>query len=327
MLLSIVVLSYNRPEQIKRILENLLEAPNSEFNLIIKDDQSPKREEIHQIVEHYQSSLKFEVIFHSNRENLGYDRNLLDSFSITNSDYIFFLSDDDYILGEKIPDLLALLRKKEFSVYFSPYTSKGKINRQIKSKYYIGDFSNIIYNSVLFSGLIFDREKVNHLQKDIDFLSNCIYSQVYLSSLLVFNEKSYGVAPIKLLVLGDDGENYFGKNPSATNSDILMDRESILSNLNYQVFLLTVVKVIASDTNALIYKIFVREYKKRLIAYAFKARASGKIVYRSFLSHYEKSDLPNAVWLSFLLKCFYLIPDIISKYIYNIGITLFRKSG
>lgn len=327
MLLSIVVLSYNRPKQIKRILENLLEASSPEFNLIIKDDQSPKKEEISQIVEQYKPMLKFQVVFHNNEENLGYDLNLLDSFRITNSDYIFLLSDDDYILGAEIQNLLTLLRKKESSIYFSPYSSQGKINREIKKEYNLHEFSNVIYNSILFSGIIFSREKVNRLKKNTDFLSNCIYSQVYLSSLLVFNEKSYGVAPSKLLILGDDGENYFGKNQSATNSSKLIDRESITSNLNYQVFLLKVVKVISSDTDNLIYTLFIKEYRKRLIAYAFRARASGKVAYLSFLHHYKKSDLPKTIWLSFLLKILYLTPKIASRPIYNISITLFRKSG
>ena len=53
MLLSIVVLSYNRPDQIRRILDNLIGVMSDDFNIIIKDDVSPLASEINSIVAEY----------------------------------------------------------------------------------------------------------------------------------------------------------------------------------------------------------------------------------------------------------------------------------
>jgi len=61
--------------------------------------------------------------------NLGYDRNLIDAFNIVDSEYVFLLSDDDYVVGDKIADLLQMLEKREFNVYFTPYTRDDGVNR------------------------------------------------------------------------------------------------------------------------------------------------------------------------------------------------------
>ena len=53
MLLSIVVLSYNRPEQIERILKNFIDFKDDRVQLIIKDDVSPRFSEIERIVNDY----------------------------------------------------------------------------------------------------------------------------------------------------------------------------------------------------------------------------------------------------------------------------------
>lgn len=327
MLLSIVVLSYNRPEQIKRILENMRNVENADFNLIIKDDTSPKYPEILEVVESYRDKLSFELLFYKNKTNLGYDKNLLDAFYITNSEYVFLLSDDDYINGLLIPNLLSLLELKEFPVYFTPYVSGKETHRLIEHEYDFNKFHEVIYNSILFSGLIFNREKVISLDKNEEFLSSCIYTQVFLASVIIYKTGAYGVSPEGLLLLGGDGENFFGKNQSAINSDLLEDRTKITSNLNYQAFLIRVVDEISEQCHARINTIFLYEYKKRLIAYAMRARKYGLNEYIFFLDNYKKSNLPKTITTSILLKIIVILPKNASSFIYRIGVSLLRKSG
>lgn len=327
MLISIVVLSYNRPAQIKRILENLVGVISDDIKLIIKDDRSPRVDEINKIVEEHKGSIGFEVELYLNSKNLGYDRNLLDSFYITDSDYVFLLSDDDYILGDNFDELISIISKKENDVYFTPYYNGNIVNRKKDKGYSEGDFKNIIYNSILFSGLIFNRNAVLRLEKNIDFLADCIYTQVYLASLLAYNSKSYGFAPENVLFLGGDGENFFGKNQSAVNSDILSDRDKITSNMNYQPFLLKVVDEIAHKTHPKIKKLFLSEYSKRLISYGLKARSAGISVYYEFYTHFLHSKLPFR-FLMFPFFCsLFFVPKIIAKKIHQTGLSLFRKAG
>lgn len=301
-ILSIVVLSYNRPEQIRRILERLSSADCRGFDLIVKDDCSPRQSVIKAITESFNRDVSFDVVFYANKENLGYDKNLYDAFNITSSDYVFLLSDDDYVEGAHLEALLDILKIGDNAVYFTPYYSGNTVNRCGLSNYSPKKFYNVIYNSILFSGLIFRRRDVLALECDKTFLSNCIYTQVYLASVLIYHEKKFGMAPIGLLHLGGDGENFFGKNQSATNKEVLQDRESIIANLNYQSFLIKVVKKISDKTNRYIYTSFLKQYNKRLVSYAFRARIAGDEKFCEFVSYLSECnrDIPFYVRASFI---------------------------
>lgn len=327
MLLSIVVLSYNRPDQIKRILENFVDTPAGDFELVVKDDRSPRQLEIEEIVNHYKNKLQISLRLHKNESNLGYDRNLIDAFSVANAEYVFLLSDDDYVKGRSVGKLLCLLGERQYDIYFTPYTKDGVVNRAPPKNGRFSSFAHLIYNSILFSGLIFRRSRVVYLEKDMDFLANCIYSQVYLSSLIIFETDSYGFAPSGVLILGGDGENFFGKNASATNRRLLEDRAHISADLNYQAFLLRVVRKVSQKTSGKIAKEFAAEYKKRLISYGLRARSEGFRTYVSFLRSYINSDIPFYYLpvFSFLMALF--VPKVFAQFINRLGRRTLRVSG
>ncbi|MGK0703506.1 glycosyltransferase family 2 protein [Yokenella regensburgei] len=333
MLISIVVLSYNRPLQIERILKSLVGVKSMDINLIIKDDLSPKTNEIKELVNSYKDNLAIDLVYYCNAENLGYDRNLLDAFNITDSDYVFLLSDDDYVSGDKVEQLVSVVRKRSQKFYFTPYTDHtvNVVNRKFNGlsdiDVKLSDFSNVIYNSILFSGLVFHRETVLNLNLDREFLSNCIYTQVYLAGCIVYEEKSYGVIPDGVLHLGGDGENFFGKNSSAINSDVLSDRNKISSNLNYQQFLLAVVEKLSLSTEPAINNYFIKEYKKRLISYGLRARSYGLKTHLGFIKSYLNSKLPFFIipFLSFVLVI--MLPSKLSRSVNSMAKGIFRQAG
>ena len=325
MLLSIVILSYNRPKQVERILEHFIGVQKGDFNIVVKDDSSPLQVEIAEIVESYSEKLQVEVIFHANEKNMGYDMNLLDSFVIAESEYVFLLSDDDYIDGHHIASALNVLARQEFNLYITPYHENGVTRRSITSSYNISKFADIIYNSILFSGLIFRKSAVLSLNLDLSFLSNCIYSQVYISAALAYQDQNFGVMPVGILYLGGDGENYFGKNSSAKNSELLSERKQIDSNLNYQKFLLEVVDEVSKNTTPLIKVIFLREYRRRLVGYGFRARSNGFRKYSRFIrSHLILNGFVHSTVLLFLIA---LVPAALAKQIYRLGTNLLKNSG
>lgn len=327
MLLSIVVLSYNRPKQIERILKNFLDTADIGFNLIIKDDASPSKKEIESIVEKYSSILNFEVKFHANKKNMGYDANLMDAFCITDSDYVMLLSDDDYIDGGNFHKIIDCLSNKNEDFYFTPYEKDLIVNRNPLDNYDFSRFSEVIYNSILFSGLVFRRIAVNKLMLDFDFLKNSIYSQVYIASSLIYQAKSYGVLPVGVLKLGGDGENFFGKNESANNSNLLSDREKITADLTYQQFLLKTVRHISARIDNRIENLFEKEYVKRLCAYGLRSRSLGLLSHIDFLRFYISGG--NKVYLvpTLFFVSILILPSFFAKKFYTLGLNLLKKSG
>lgn len=327
MILSIVILSYNRPDQLKRILENMVGVRSSDFEIVVKDDRSPRHNEIADIVRSYQDDLEFKLRLHLNEENLGYDLNLLDSFNIVDSNYVFLLSDDDYLDGHEIGNLISIIEKNNHSVYFTPYFKDGVWRRSFNYKVEPCNFSKVIYDSILFSGIVFEVSVVRKLDKNLEFLSKCIYSQVYLSSLLVFFGNSVGRCPEGILYLGGDGENFFGKNQAAKDSSLLEDRSKITSNLDYQGFLIEVVKVVSEKTSPVVFESFFQEYKKRILGYALSVRALGFRSYYEFFNYYKKSG-PHTGNLNKILLCgIFLVPSLLASNINRFGVKFLRKSG
>jgi hypothetical protein len=305
----------------------MLCASSADFNLIIKDDCSPRQKEIQNIVDSFNESLNFEVIFYKNKTNLGYDKNLLDAFRITDSQYIFLLSDDDYVDGFYIDKLIKLLSIKEYKIYFTPYIEIDKVSRLNIRPYRLSRFQDVIYNSILFSGLIFDRKAVLSLNKDESFLSTCIYTQVYLASLIIFNEQKFGEAINGLLHLGGDGANYFGMNESAINKDLLQNRNCVTSNFKYQSLLLKVVDRISEDTHHSVRSTFRSEYNLRLLSYLLRARSLGLNNYKQLVECIQHSKLNVNWYVRMFMQLFSLLPGVISMKLLLLGHRFLKRSG
>jgi glycosyltransferase involved in cell wall biosynthesis len=325
MILSVVILSYNRPAQLKRILKKLENFISIEFEVIVLDDKSPKKVEIVEICNSFNFSFNFSFIY--NDVNLGYDLNLLKAFNISHGDYVLLLSDDDYIEAQNLPLLISYLKNSVDEVIFMPYFEFGRFNRINIKPYAFNRISDVIYNSILFSGLIFKRVSVNKLILDYNFLKSCIYSQVYLSVMLIISQKQFGIAPSNILYVGGDGENFFGLNNSAINSLILSDRKSINANLNYQQFLIKVVQKLSNTIDDRIYSYFWRTYRLRLIGYGFRVRALGFKAYLSFLRYYFSASIERSRITSFVYLILIFTPGILSSFIYKLNFKYLKKSG
>ncbi|CAH6800102.1 Glycosyl transferase family 2 [Vibrio chagasii] len=329
MLVSIVILSYNRPQQVRRILENFVDVKSDEFCIIIKDDVSPLIGEIKDICSEFQDVLSVPLSLHQNEKNMGYDSNLMDSFYITNSQYVYLLSDDDFIVGNEFLDVISELKKSRKPFYISSYIESGEMKRVVDSNFNILELSTsqLIYNSILFSGLIFDREKVCSLKLDKVFLSSCIYTQVYLTVALNYEFSDYKYINSGALVLGGDGENYFGKNEAAKNKSALQDRASILSNLRYQVFLRKVILNLSSIYSEDILESFNKEYNRRLISYALRCKSNGGVAYKEFRYLLKELGIPYKLSTGLSLSVVSLLPQGFCDYFYKQGIRFLKKSG
>lgn len=327
MSLAIIILSYNRPSGIERILKHFLNTRSELLSIIIKDDKSPDILKIKEVYDFYKNLIQIPIILHENKLNLGYDGNLIDSFYVTDSDYIFLLSDDDYLNAENITETIDILEKKEFNFYFTPYQNNGIILRNPIFNINKLDYAEFIYNSILFSGLIYRRNAVIKLNYDYNFLSNSIYSQVYLALKLFYISGDFGVVPSNLLVLGGDGENFFGKNQAAKNNHLLSDRKKITSNLIYQQFLLSVVKKFSDDHDENIYDVFWRAYTIRIISYGLRVRSRGLGVYLTFLKEYFKKNTKGDFYISIMLLVALMLPSVVCERIYLFGVKRLRRAG
>lgn len=76
MYLSICIPSYNRPQELRRLLDSVDSVQYAdEIEIVIQEDHAPLRDEVREQVEQYQTHARFQVVYHENETNCGYDKN------------------------------------------------------------------------------------------------------------------------------------------------------------------------------------------------------------------------------------------------------------
>ena len=94
MLLSICIPSYNRPESLLRLLQSV-DAPVEKIEIVIAEDHAPRRIEVCNQVNLFKESSAYQVVYHENEKNLGYDANLRSLLSLAKGNFVLFMGDDD----------------------------------------------------------------------------------------------------------------------------------------------------------------------------------------------------------------------------------------
>ena len=330
MLLSIVVLSYNRPKQLQRIFHSLKYVQSVSVELIVKDDLSPDLPLIESLCLEWQAILRIPLRLHVNSCNLGYDNNLLSSFELVDSDFVFFLSDDDYIHPSGLLSALDAIATSSSNLFISPYIIRSRVLRTCNRNRDPSPLSNIVdvvYNSILFSGLIFRRSFVASLGLDREFLGSCIYTQVYLACCAAFSSTGYEFCPDPVVVVGGDGDNFFGLNQSAFDVSTLSNRNSPSADLRYHSYLLNVVKRFSFDYSVDCYSLFLLEYSKRLFGHILRSRARGYSDYRIFQHYLLTMNPPPSLWVRFFSFLVFTLPSSISGFFYKLLCDIFKRSG
>lgn len=327
-LLTVGIISYNRPFELERTIKSLLPLPDN-VEVVICDDNSPK---IDEILIHVKDLVKDSNInFVSNSINLGYDRNLYKVIQLANSEFVLLLGDDDYLEVGALQSIVNFLKyHKDLKCGFIKYTDEFTTTRCFKSDVYFdkntlmknGDF---VYNSILFSGLIFSKQHVILHEYIFEKFFHSIYIQVAIFCLLNSKYGSYFIYGPGIMI-GGDGENGFGFNDASRKADSdLMDRTKSISNLSYHKRLFNVLLNIENEIKSKIFDKFIFEYKIRAIKALFNARKISRDYLRLYWSGLKKLDVKNIWLLTPIYLFFYIIPyNILSISIFFLE-TLFFK--
>lgn len=320
--LTIGIISYNRPIELARSIKSLLPLPNN-VEVVICDDKSPRIIEIQESINPF--LLNQNIRFISNKHNLGYDKNLFNVIECATSEYVLLLGDDDYLEPGAIDNLLNFIENaKNLKCGFIKFIelNPDKTNRNYYSNRYFSNNSitkdgGFVYNSILFSGLLFSRTAVIDNELTLRKYYNSIYIQV---AIFVSISAKYGTHFIEGpgVVVGGDGESGFGFNESSVSVDSdLKDRSSIISNLSYHKRLFDVLINVEHDFNIVIFKTFIKEYKIRSVKAIFSARMHGRKYLKLYWEKYTNLNV---------YKQWHLTPIYIISYIFPYSLLLFLSN-
>ena len=109
LLVSICILSYNRPETLLRLLRTIDTKRADEIELVICEDFSPRQQEIRQVVTDFATQQPYPVLYSENPKNLGYDGTFCELVKQANGTWLVFMGDDDeFVPGafDKVLDFL-----------------------------------------------------------------------------------------------------------------------------------------------------------------------------------------------------------------------------
>lgn len=290
---SICITSYNRVNELLRLLESIDSTKYvDDIEIIVSEDKSPKREEIRNVVEHFKEQSPYNVVFNTNENNLGYDRNLGKLKELASGKYIIYMSDDDAFTPGKLDDYLDFLLEKDCSVCFQPFMGQSGIRRKYNGhQFYLASedtAANHIYDSILFSGLTFKRECIAGL--DAEPFLNSYYFQVYMFMTVAYKHglHYYDSTLVDCIM---DGENAYGKSDSSVKNEELANRKSIYSNLEFNKGLIWVITRFDSENNTNCKAVFAKEYSIRTLPGICRARKVGKKEYKEYIKRLESLDL------------------------------------
>ncbi|MHB9294275.1 hypothetical protein Holit_03401 [Hollandina sp. SP2] len=105
MLLSILIPTYNRVHDLSynlQLVEEIIikKSLQDKISIIISNNNSSDATD--EMLKDYLKISKLHILYFNQQENIGLEKNSLFCLSKSNSDYVMFLSDDDYLSEEYI---------------------------------------------------------------------------------------------------------------------------------------------------------------------------------------------------------------------------------
>ena len=295
-ILSIGITSYKRINELVRCIKSVDTKYVDDVEIIVSEDCSPLSKEIGEKVEELKKDSKYTLSFMPNEHNLGYDRNLAAIIQKSRGKYVFLISDDD-ALYEGFLDLLIPFLKdsnNNYGVLYSPfvYSSSSVRDRNYGKNMVLergeDNCKRHIYDSILFSGLIFKKEYVETLSAE-RFL-NLNYFQVYMFLKTMYNCGGYYFEHPSIWCVGD-GENAYGLSESSGGNKALQDRTSVISNLEFNKTLFKVIKMFDEEEQTHVFSSFEKQYSLHAYSGMSIARSSGKKYFKEYWKKLESLDI------------------------------------
>lgn len=220
-LISICIPSYNRPDELYRLLNSIDSQQKEKFEIIICEDKSPKREEINTIVKKYISEVEYEVKYFENEINLGYDKNLRELVSKATGDFIVFMGDDDTFIPNAFDKLIDFLETNNTLGYvLKSHQFIFKDGKVEKFRYFDSDkffepgedtYIELFRKSVFISGFTINRNYIQDLL--IDDFDGALLFQLYILAEVALKHRC-GYFDTPLTQAKEEGTPFFGNSES-----------------------------------------------------------------------------------------------------------------
>ena len=211
--LSVCIPSFNRPDELLRLLRTVDSDPQY-TQIVVCEDHAPKRLEVRARVEEFKKESKYEVKYIENEVNKGYDWNIRDFIIHADGEYIVYCDDDSCFVPGALDKLIAFLKA---------HRDLGYVLRRTRShtgddmRYYpetrffepgVETYQTLYRKSVIVAGFTFKRDLVIEGMTD-QFDGTLLYQLYILAEICLKHPSAYFDEPITEKVPSKT-EFYFG---------------------------------------------------------------------------------------------------------------------
>lgn len=218
--LSICVISYNRPEGLKRLLESIdVKKYKGELQIVVCEDKAPRRLEVRKVAEDFESSGAYPIKYVENENNLGFSKNWREAAHQAEGKFLLYMGDDDMFVKDALDQYIEWLHKHEDLGYvLRTYQTLQADGSAITNRYYAKDkfyeagedaYNDFFLKSNFMSGYTIRRDYTYDFEDDA--IDHTLYYQMYLQGEVCLRYPSaYCTIPITIYV--GDGISGFGVN-------------------------------------------------------------------------------------------------------------------
>ena len=131
-LLSIVIPTYNRAKYLERCLESIVCQQGDYYEIVVSDNASPDNTQ--EIMQKYITDRR--IHYYRNGENLGGRENIFKATKLAQGEYVFWLSDDDYLLPNSLSKVFEVIKANSHLGYiYSPFKTIHDISGDVFCEY------------------------------------------------------------------------------------------------------------------------------------------------------------------------------------------------
>lgn len=279
-IVSVCIPSYNRPKELKKLLEGIYTQNSPEFEVIIAEDKAPKRDEVKQVIEELQAKYPdFNLRLHLNEKNLGYDGNLRSLFSHANGRFCMFMGDDDVVCEGAMQKIISVLKANpSIGMVLRSWEEVDEDGKLLSiSSYYRGDqifkegwdtVAQFFRKSIFISGLIFHKETA--IKHHTDKFDGLLLYQVYLLTMVLQEKPGFYIA--KTLTQRIRGaEHYFGSSASEKG----LFEPKVLKPEHSLNFMQGFLKILDNTGNKKLKSIVLEDFSNKAFGYLSLQRGNG----------------------------------------------------
>lgn len=196
-ILTIAVPSFNRPGQLKRLLDSIDCDPTG-IEVLVSEDHAPRRDECRHVVRDFASNSPYEVRYSENDTNLGFDGNIRQLVGLARGRWIMFIGDDDAFIPNQIEEFRTFLGTLEDEKYVLRSYRVTHESGRTEEFQYLPDSRRIapgeksvawlFKRSVTISGFTIDRQAALHYSTEA--LDGTLLYQVYLMAMVCIDSPS-----------------------------------------------------------------------------------------------------------------------------------------